>query len=82
MAYLDFVKANGKTYVYINKYVGTQDFTMKKEARVARLGRVEQALMTLKIWQIDNKRIPSELDRECLECIPEWIQKVRNRVAI
>jgi len=81
MAYLDMVKSNGKVYVYISKYVGKQEFSMKKEARIARLGRAEQALMTLKIWQIDARRIPPEIEKEFHNRIPEWIQQVRNRVA-
>lgn len=81
MAYLDIVKSDGKMYVYINKYVGKQEFTRKKEARIARLGRADQALMTLKVWQIDAKRIPPEIDKEFHKRIPDWIQQVRNRVA-
>lgn len=81
MAYLDIVKSNGKMYVYISKYVGKQEYSMKKEARIARLGRAEQALMTLKVWQIDAKKIPKEIDKEFHNRIPTWIQQVRDRVA-
>lgn len=81
MAYLDMVKSNGKVYVYISKYVGQQEFSSKKEARIAKLGRADQALMTLKIWQIDNKRIPAEIEKDFYNRIPEWIKQVRKRAA-
>lgn len=81
MAYLDFVKSSGKTYVYVNEYVGKQETSMKKEKRIARLGRVEQALMQLKVWQIDPKRIPIEIAPIYHERIPTWIDAVRNRGA-
>lgn len=81
MAFLYFVNAGGKTYVYVNKYVGKQTYTSSKEETVARLGRADKALMTLKIWQMDKKKIPKEIDQESYVRIPEWIQQVRNRVA-
>lgn len=81
MAYLDFVKSAGKTYVYINEYVGKQKTSSKMEARIARLGRQEQALMELKIWLIDSKRIPKTIDPVHHTRIPEWIDAVRNRAA-
>lgn len=81
MAYLDFVKSGGKVYVYVNQYSGNQKFTSKKEIRVARLGRTEQALMTLKVWQMNPERIPLEIDNDVHKRIPTWIQQVRDRVA-
>lgn len=81
MAYLNFVKSGGKTYVYVNEYVGEQEYSQKKEKKIVRLGRIEQAFMTLKVWQIDSNKIPLEINRKDHERIPLWIDKVRNRGA-
>lgn len=79
MAYLEFNRSGGNTYVYLNEYVGEQKYSTRKEMRIVRLGRIEKALMTLKMWKIDQNLIPKELPKEHYKNINDWIKSVRNR---
>lgn len=81
MAFLEFVNSGRKTYVYINEYVGTQEYSAKKERRIVRLGPLEKAHMQLKVWQLDQKRIPKEIHNEYYKRIPTWIDAVVKRGA-
>lgn len=79
MAYLDFVKAKGRTYVYVREYVGSQNFTSRQDVKIHSLGRVERALITLKMWSIDDDLIPPSIKDEDKKNIDKWINSVRNR---
>lgn len=79
MAYLEFVRSGGRTYVYINEYVGDQEFSAKKEIRIASLGRAEQALMMLKMWQVDQNLIPKDINGVNHTRLSKWIETVKKR---
>ena len=81
MAFLDFVKASGKIYVYVAEYVGKQENTNSKEKRILSLGRKEKALENLKKWKKDRQNIPAIVKIKDERELDNWINKVANRGA-
>ena len=81
LAYLEFVKAAGKTYVYVSEYVGKQEHTSKLEKRIMSLGRKQKALEKLRSWKNDEKTIPFDIKKEGKFVIEKWIRSVENRAA-
>lgn len=81
MAYLEFVKAAGKTYVYVTEYVGEQENTRKKERRIYTLGRKQKALEKLMKWKREEEKIPFYIGNDENIIIGKWIKKVAERGA-
>lgn len=79
MAYLDFVKSKGRTYVYVREYVGVQNYTNRKDVKLHSFGRIERALVTLKMWEINSNLIPETINDEDRKNIDKWINSVRKR---
>ncbi|MBE1555414.1 hypothetical protein [Sporosarcina limicola] len=77
MAYLDFVKTKGKTYVY----VGEKEFSNKKTQRICGLGQLQAAFCVLRFWSIHKKEIPEVIKTNDYARIPAWIDAVRDRGA-
>lgn len=81
MAYLQFVKSKRKQYVYIRGYIGKVENKSREDEKIVSLGRIERALITLKMWEIDQKLIPKELPKRDYSNINKWINDVRKRGA-
>lgn len=81
MAYLEFSKADGRTYVYISKYVGKQEFTSKVEERILALGRADNALIKLIDWRNNEDLMPIVIEENLQDKLNEWIPRVAMRLS-
>ncbi|KIQ93618.1 hypothetical protein LH47_02299 [Anoxybacillus thermarum] len=82
MAYLSQVKSNGKQYIYLCMYVGTQQYSTRKERRVYSFGESKKALIRMKRWKRKFSEFPRELlDLGCgMKELEEWIQTIETGV--
>lgn len=81
MAYLEFVKSAGSTYVYVTEYVGKQEKTLSVKKRIMSLGRQKKAIEKLKKWKSGEKKEPFYIGEDRDYLIDKWIKKVEERGA-
>lgn len=80
MAYLELVKAGGRTYAYVTEYRGEIDFSSRKENRIVRLGNVQNALKKLEMWAENKALIPQSIDKKDYHKINDWKEKVKLKI--
>ncbi|HDR8043308.1 TPA: hypothetical protein QCZ17_005707 [Bacillus cereus] len=80
MAHLTNIKAQGRRYFYVTKYVGKQEFTTKTCKHIYSLGNARIALERLTLWILDNNFIPKELIEIgiSIDDIKNWKERVEN----
>lgn len=81
VAYLEFVKSRGKTYVYVVEYVGVDQREKRKERRIMGLGTLKSAKKQIEEWKKDNSKMPDEIKSEETSVIDYWLESVKNRGA-
>ncbi|MBW7651333.1 hypothetical protein [Anoxybacillus sp. ST4] len=82
MAYLSQVKSNGRQYIYLCIYVGSQEYSTRKERRVYSFGEARRALIRMKRWKRKFSEFPRELlDLGCgMKELEEWIQTLETGI--
>jgi hypothetical protein len=82
MAYLSQVKSNGKQYIYLCMYVGTQKYSTRKEQHVYSFGEARKALIRMKRWQRRFTEFPQELlDFGCgKKELEQWIRTLETGI--
>ncbi|THD15772.1 hypothetical protein CI793_11215 [Anoxybacillus ayderensis] len=80
--YLSQVKSNGKRYIYLCMYVGTQEYSSRKEKRVYAFGEARRALVKMKRWKRRFTEFPQELlELGCsMKDLEQWIQTIETGV--
>ncbi|AEH47115.1 MAG: hypothetical protein CW346_02715 [Bacillaceae bacterium] len=82
MAYLSQVKSNGRQYIYLCMYVGSQEYSTRKERRVYSFGEARKALLRMKRWKRRFAEFPQELlDLGCgMRDLEQWIQTLETGI--
>lgn len=80
--YLSQVKSNGKQYIYLCSYVGTQEYSTRKEKRIYSFGETKKALIKMKRWKRKFNEFPNELlNLGCgMEDLEEWIRTIETGI--
>lgn len=78
--YLSQVKSNGKRYIYLCAYDGSQEYSTRRERRVYAFGEARQALKKMRRWKRKFYEFPQELkELGCSEQdLNDWITTIET----
>lgn len=79
MAYLSFIKSNGKKYVYITEY-DEQKNLRSSYKNLYSLGPIDEAAYTLQAWLFNLVHLPQKLKEKGFneEDICCWIETIKS----
>lgn len=84
MAFLSFIKSNGKEYMYLSEYVCKQDrpYSSKRDKIIYRFGEINKALLIMNVWFNLPSMFPKELEMMGfgLDDVEAWIEKGEQRL--